>query len=97
MTRGLKTGGRKAGTPNKITTAFKGAVQLTYDAIGGHAAFADWAKTNPTEFYRIAARLIPTESTPATQDKNITITISGMGETGNLIEHAPDLSLIENF
>lgn len=61
MAQGHKTGGRQAGTPNKVTAAFKDAVRLTYDRIGGHEAFAAWARENPTEFYRIAARLIPTE------------------------------------
>lgn len=59
--RGLKTGGRKVGTPNKVTTAFKDAIRFVYEDIGGHAAFANWAKENPTDLYKIAARLIPTE------------------------------------
>lgn len=63
MALGLKTGGRKAGTPNKITTHFKDAVRTVYEDIGGHAAFAEWARENRSDFYRIAARLIPTETT----------------------------------
>lgn len=62
MAKGAKTGGRQKGTPNKINRAFKEAVQLAYGNIGGDAAFARWAKANPTEFYKIAARLIPTET-----------------------------------
>jgi hypothetical protein len=49
------------GTPNKLTTTFREAVLLTYDGVGGHTAFMKWARENQTEFYRIAARLIPTE------------------------------------
>lgn len=56
-----RIGGRQKGTPNKITTAFKDAVRIVYDDIGGHRAFAAWARENPTEFYRIASRLIPAE------------------------------------
>lgn len=59
--KGKKTGGRSAGTPNKLTTAFKSAVLVAYDGIGGDAAFTRWAAKNQTEFYKIAARLIPTE------------------------------------
>ncbi len=59
--RGQKTGGRQVGTPNKVTAIFKDAVRAVYEDIGGNAAFATWAKENPTEFYRIASRLIPTE------------------------------------
>ena len=61
MAQGHKTGGRQRGTLNKITSAFKDAVRLTYDRIGGHEAFAEWATENRGEFYKIAARLIPSE------------------------------------
>ena len=74
MTRGQKTGGRQVGTPNKVTALFKEAVSTVYEDIGGHAAFAAWAKENPTEFYRIAARLIPTEM--ATQGTSINVIIN---------------------
>lgn len=79
MAYGIKTGGRQRGTPNKITTVFKDAVRTVYEDIGGHAAFAEWARANPSDFYRIAAKLIPTEA-PASQDahREITITISSL-------------------
>jgi len=32
-----------------------------FDGIGGQKTFNKWAKDNQTEFYKIAARLIPTE------------------------------------
>lgn len=66
--------GRQAGSPNKITTAFKDAVRIVYDDIGGHPAFAAWARENPTEFYRIAARLIPAEVN-VREDRAITVVI----------------------
>jgi hypothetical protein len=49
------------GTPNKLTRAFRDAVQTVYQSIGGDEAFARWALENQTEYYKIAARLIPTE------------------------------------
>jgi hypothetical protein len=70
-----KTGGRQVGRPNKITGAFREAVQYVYDDIGGHKAFSKWAKQNETEFYRIASRLIPVEIRE-TSDNKITITIN---------------------
>ena len=73
MAQGVKTGGRQQGTPNKITSAFKDAVRIVYEDIGGHEAFASWARENPTEFYRIASRLIPTEITGP--DHGVTIVI----------------------
>jgi hypothetical protein len=53
--------GRKQGTPNKLTTTFREAVLLAFDNIGGVDHFTEWAKSHPTEFYKIAARLIPAE------------------------------------
>jgi len=61
MAKGFKTGGRQRGTPNKLTSSFKEAIRLVYDEIGGHAAFAAWARENPGDFYKIAARLIPAD------------------------------------
>lgn len=57
-----KTGGRQPGTPNKLTGTFREAVRVVYDGLGGHAAFLVWARENPGDFYRLAARLIPAES-----------------------------------
>lgn len=56
-----KSGGRKAGTPNKLTQSARAAFQLAFDAAGGHAGLARWAKKNKTEFYKLYARLIPVE------------------------------------
>jgi len=53
--------GRPKGAVNKNTKAFKDAVLLAFQTIGGDDAFAAWAQKNQTEFYKIAARLIPTE------------------------------------
>lgn len=61
MAKGKKTGGRRKGTPNKVTGAFKEAVALCYEEIGGIRTFKKWATRNQTEFYKIAARLIPHE------------------------------------
>jgi len=74
MAQGLKTGARQVGTPNKITTAFKDAIRFVYEDIGSHVAFANWAKENPTDFYKIAARLIPTEK--VSKDNTILISLS---------------------
>ncbi len=59
MARGFKTGGRQKGSVNRTTAFFREAVLVAYDDIGGNQAFAQWARENPSEFYRIAARLIP--------------------------------------
>lgn len=68
MAHGRKTGGRSVGTPNKITRAFREAVQTVYARIGGDKAFAAWAQANPSQFYMTAARLIPQELRHAGDD-----------------------------
>jgi hypothetical protein len=57
--------GRKKGVPNKITVAFKQAVLEAFndERMGGSDGLVEWGLKNRTEFYRIAARLIPTEGT----------------------------------
>ncbi len=56
-----KTGGRRVGVSNRLTGAFREAVLHVYSGLGGHAAFLEWARQNPSEYYKIAARLIPVE------------------------------------
>lgn len=61
-----KTGGRVKGTPNKATATIKEAITSVYadlQATAGkeHGHFLAWAKDAPTEFYRLAAKLIPVQ------------------------------------
>lgn len=53
--------GRQRGSQNKVTKAFKEATLRVFDRLGGDDALLAWATKNPTEFYKIAARLIPHE------------------------------------
>ena len=57
--------GRKPGTRNSLTNSVKTALELAFNALQAdpdHNLTA-WAKREPTEFYKIAARLIPQEIT----------------------------------
>ena len=58
MTR-KKTGGRKAGTPNKVSNIVPDNVIAVFDEIGGNEAMAEWAKDNRTEYYRLWSKLLP--------------------------------------
>lgn len=53
--------GRKAGVPNKLTKSAREAFQLAFKQNGGADALTVWAHANPTEFYKLYARLIPVE------------------------------------
>ena len=57
--KGKKTGGRVAGTPNKVSSVVQDNVIAVFDDIGGKPAMAKWAKENQTEFYRLWGRLLP--------------------------------------
>lgn len=63
MAKGIKTGGRKAGTPNKFSGNVKDAIWETFNRLGGVEDMLRWAGENRTEFYKIMARLIPVEHT----------------------------------
>jgi hypothetical protein len=69
---GPKNGGRKKGTPNKSSASVKAAFLLAFDAAGGDKALAEWARDNRTEFYKLYAKLLPTES-PANTHVNVNV------------------------
>lgn len=60
---GERRGGRQKGTPNKLTKSAREAFQLAYNSLQKikGASLPEWAAANPTEFYRLYARLIPVE------------------------------------
>lgn len=53
--------GRPKGTANKFTRTVKDAVQAAFDSLqtDKKANLEAWGRENPTDFYRIAAKLIP--------------------------------------
>jgi hypothetical protein len=81
------TTGNKRG-PNKIGAAVKSNVMAVFDRIGGRDKMVAWANENLTEFYRLYARLIPTESSTEITFRDVTelshsellVIASGRGE-----------------
>jgi len=59
--KGAKTGGRKAGTPNKVSVTVKDNVIQVFQEIGGTETLKGWAQENLTEFYKLYAKLIPSQ------------------------------------
>ena len=53
----------RKGIPNRIGSQVKENVVAVFTRLGGTAGMAEWAKENLTEFYRLYARLIPSEMT----------------------------------
>ncbi len=62
MAKGKKTGGRYSGTPNKFTSSVKDVFQAVFDDLQTDkvANLKTWALANPSEFYKLIARQIPT-------------------------------------
>lgn len=61
MAERKKTGGRAKGTPNKLSSTVKENVIAVFNRLEGTAGMAKWAKENPTAFYQIYSKLLPTE------------------------------------
>jgi len=55
--------GRQKGTPNKLTQSARQAFELAFERLGGTEGLTTWGKKNPTDFYKIYGRLIPTDVT----------------------------------
>lgn len=54
-----KTGGRKAGTPNKATKALKDMILGALEDAGGQAYLAKQARENPNAFMALAGKVLP--------------------------------------
>lgn len=62
------TRARQGGSQSpKVTAAARDNLAMAFDLMGGVPALVVWGRANPTEFYRIWARLIPKESAESTQ------------------------------
>lgn len=74
---GERRGGRKKSTPNKTTAEIKAAILNVYAKLqtesgGDDAHFLTWAKSTPTEFYKLAAKLLPMQ-------------VAGSGDGGEIV------------
>lgn len=60
--QGNKTGGRKKGSLNKLTKKVKRAFSVAFDGLQDdpEKKLLEWGKQNPTEFYKLVARFVPT-------------------------------------
>jgi hypothetical protein len=63
MAYGKKTGGRTKGTPNKLSSTVKANVVAVFDDLNGEDLrhMKEWARENPTQYYNLYAKLLPTE------------------------------------
>ena len=55
-----KTGGRQAGTPNKVTKQLKELILGALDGVGGQAYLERQAEENPGPFLTLLGKVLPT-------------------------------------
>jgi hypothetical protein len=92
-----KTGGRIAGTPNKLTASVKRAFQYAFAENGGNVWIARWAKEHESEFFRLFARLIPSDSSDPDIDEITHVTVEIVGsESGGYSRKRLSSDISEN-
>ncbi len=57
-----RTGGRKKGSPNKVTSCVREALTETFTLVGDVPALATWARENPTAFYTLWVKMMPAKT-----------------------------------
>lgn len=59
MAKGIKTGGRTKGTPNKISRDIREAVLESFSKVGGAEYLAKQAHENPTAYLSLLGKVLP--------------------------------------
>jgi hypothetical protein len=72
-----ESSGRKEGSVNKLTKTVKERVLEVFNELQDdpQANLLSWAKDEPTEFYKIAAKLIPADINAKVDGKIITVIV----------------------
>lgn len=71
MAKGVKTGGRQKGTPNKVTQDVRAAILEVADNLGGAEGMLNWVKADP-----VNERIFWSQIYPKTLPKEIKQEIS---------------------
>ena len=61
MAKGYKTGGRKAGTPNKLTASVKAAIEEAFQLEGGTEYLRHVAREDPKTFCALLGKVLPVQ------------------------------------
>lgn len=61
MARGIKTGGRTKGTPNKFNADLRDMIQGALNDVGGRDYLAAQARDNPAAFLTLVGKTLPKE------------------------------------
>ena len=67
MAKGVKTGGRAKGTPNKVTGDIRAMIAGALEDAGGQRYLAEQATENPQAFMALVGRTVPKDVNVAIQ------------------------------
>ena len=81
--------GRLTPVRNQLSGTAKESIVAVFTRLGGTAAMATWAEANPTEFYRMYARLLPTDLQSGGRTIEIIITDPTVGTEGYTRDRRP--------
>ena len=73
MAKGVKTGGRIAGTPNKATASAKAAIEAVFTGLGDADALEAWARSDPDNMKAFYVSIWP---------KVMPLQVNGPGDQG---------------
>lgn len=59
--QGERRGGRKAGTPNKLTVTVKTAIETAFTQVGGAEYLVRMADAQPQAFMTLLGKVLPTQ------------------------------------
>ena len=76
MANRVKTGGRKKGTPNKLTATVKNAIAAAADDLGGKDRLVAWAKEDEANERAFWTQIYP---------KLLPYQVEGSGDEGEII------------
>ena len=84
MAIGRKTGGRKKGSINRITRSIKEVITDAFHEmqLKPGVNMLEWGERNPTEFYRLASKLIPLQLANDPENPMPTTIIQIIPDTG---------------
>jgi hypothetical protein len=69
---GERRGGRKKGTPNKITQTFKQAIETAFENVGGAKYLEQMAVLQPVAFMGLIGKVLPTQIEHSSPDGTMT-------------------------
>lgn len=73
MALGRKTGGRKKGSPNKLTRTLRELLLNALQEAGGQAYLVQQARDNPAAFLALLGRLLPNEIKASVESTTIVV------------------------